>query len=152
MSLDTAFQVAFVLSILGWVLLFLFPRRRAINLWICAWLVPAVFAVAYCVLCVMFWTQASGGFFQRFGSLTEVLRMFGESKGLLFAGWVHYLCFDLFIGAWEARYATAVRMPYLVLFPCLLLTLLFGPAGLLLFQIVLLVTGRHDAVNAETIV
>jgi|SRR6185436_5838196 len=149
MSLDTAFQVAFALSILGWVLLFLFPRKRLVNLWLCGWIIPAVFAVIYCVLCAMFWGDATGGFLERFGSLAGVLRMFNEATGLLFAGWVHYLCFDLFIGAWQARYATAVRLPYLALFPCLLVTLLFGPAGLLLFQIILVVTGRHSAANAE---
>jgi len=26
-----------------------------------------------------------------------------ENRWLLLAGWVHYLAFDLFIGAWETR-------------------------------------------------
>lgn len=49
------------------------------------------------------------------------------------AGWVHYLAFDLLIGAWEVRTARAERIPFLVVIPCLALTFLFGPAGYLAF-------------------
>jgi len=51
----------------------------------------------------------------------------------LLAGWVHYLAFDLFVGSWEARDALSHRIPHLAVIPCLLLTFLFGPAGLLLY-------------------
>ena len=51
----------------------------------------------------------------------------------LLAGWVHYLAFDLFIGAWEVRDAQQHQVPHLAVVPCLLLTFLFGPAGLLLY-------------------
>ena len=49
------------------------------------------------------------------------------------AGWVHYLAFDLLVGAWEARTARREALPHPVLLPCLALTFLFGPLGLLLF-------------------
>jgi hypothetical protein len=50
-----------------------------------------------------------------------------------FVGWVHYLVFDLFVGAWEARDAQRHGVPHAVLVPCLALTLMLGPAGLLLY-------------------
>ena len=43
------------------------------------------------------------------------------------------LVFDLFVGAWEARDAKRQGIPHLALVPCLLATLMFGPAGLLAY-------------------
>jgi hypothetical protein len=57
-----------------------------------------------------------------------------ENRWLLLAGWVHYLAFDLLVGAWEARTARREGIPHLLLLPCLLTTFLFGPAGYLMFQ------------------
>ncbi len=47
------------------------------------------------------------------------------------AGWLHYLAFDLFVGAWVARAAYADGVPHLAVVPLLLVTFLFGPAGYL---------------------
>jgi len=55
---------------------------------------------------------------------------------IVMAGWIHYLVFDLFIGAWEARDALRRGVPYWLLAPCLLATLVFGPLGLLLYVVV----------------
>lgn len=52
---------------------------------------------------------------------------------LALAGWVHYLAFDLFVGGWEVRTAHAEAIPFIFVIPCLVLTFLFGPAGLLAF-------------------
>lgn len=52
---------------------------------------------------------------------------------LLLAGWVHYLAFDLFIGSWEVRDAQRHGLSHLLVVPCLALTFLFGPVGLLLY-------------------
>ena len=54
---------------------------------------------------------------------------------LLTAGWLHYLAFDLFVGAWIAERAAALGLPHLVVLPLLALTFLFGPAGLLAFAV-----------------
>jgi hypothetical protein len=51
----------------------------------------------------------------------------------LLAGWIHYLAFDLFTGAWEARDARRLRISRWLVAPCLLLTFLFGPLGLGLY-------------------
>jgi hypothetical protein len=56
-----------------------------------------------------------------------------DVPGLLAAGWVHYLAFDLFVGAWIAERGAALGLPHWQLVPVLLLTFMFGPAGLLAF-------------------
>jgi hypothetical protein len=52
---------------------------------------------------------------------------------LLLAGWVHYMAFDLFIGAWETRDARRAGVPHLMVVPCLILTFMLGPIGLLVY-------------------
>jgi hypothetical protein len=56
-----------------------------------------------------------------------------ENHWLLLAGWVHYLAFDLFIGSWEVRDAAKNGIAHWMVIPCLVLTFLFGPIGLLLY-------------------
>jgi hypothetical protein len=61
-----------------------------------------------------------------------VSALFGH-RGVLLAGWLHYLAFDLFVGAWEVREARRVGLPHWLILPALALTFLFGPIGLLVF-------------------
>jgi hypothetical protein len=67
-----------------------------------------------------------------FGSLHGVMQFFTAPHAAL-AGWIHYLVFDLFIGAWEVRDARRRRIPHLALLPCLFFTFLFGPSGLMAY-------------------
>jgi len=49
------------------------------------------------------------------------------------AGWLHYLVFDLFVGAWEVRDAQKRGINHWLVVPCLFFTLILGPVGLLLY-------------------
>ena len=124
----TLFQAASSLAMLGWLALALSPAgarwapraRRLAGRWI-----PALLAVVY-VLLFLQHGMGDGGY----GSLAEVQRLFAV-PGLLTAGWLHYLAFDLFVGAWISERAAALGMPHGLVLPMLALTFLFGPAGLL---------------------
>lgn len=128
MSLDLLFAVAGSAALIGWVALAALPlhsaapRRAAVA-------IALAIAALYAALIGVYWTQGQGGF----GSLTEVARLF-EQRGLLLAGWVHYLVFDLLLGAWERDEAQRVGLARRLLVPCLLLTFLFGPLGWLAFM------------------
>jgi hypothetical protein len=65
-----------------------------------------------------------------------------RSPYALLAGWIHYLAFDLFTGAWEARDAAQAGISRWLVAPCLLLTFLFGPAGLALYLLLRLTVLR----------
>ena len=54
------------------------------------------------------------------------------------AGWVHYLAYDLFIGAFVSRQIMERKLSRLFLIPILPLAFLFGPIGFLLAQGLLL--------------
>jgi hypothetical protein len=137
-SADTLFTVLSAAILPGWLLLVVAPRSRITERLVLSGLYPLVFAVAYLVLIVAFLPGAPGGF----GSLADVDRAF-RNPYLLLAGWTHYLAFDLFVGAWEARDAARRGIPHLALAPCLLLTLLFGPLGLLAYHGVRALDGRR---------
>ncbi len=66
-------------------------------------------------------------------------------RWLVLAGWVHYLAFDLFIGSWQVRDARRNRVPFVLVVPCLVLTFLFGPIGLLLYLLLAGVASRGKA-------
>jgi hypothetical protein len=50
------------------------------------------------------------------------------------AGWIHYLAFDLLVGAAIARSAREESIAFVLVVPCLVLAFLFGPAGFLAFS------------------
>jgi hypothetical protein len=54
---------------------------------------------------------------------------------LLLAGWVHYLAFDLFVGAHIAKSSAELGLPRWPLILLLPLTFMFGPLGLLGFEV-----------------
>ncbi len=128
MSNDAVFGIANMLALAGWgalVLSFRFP------VWagrIAGVAIPLLLAVAYAGLILSFWSRAPGGF----ATLPDVMALFTMPE-IALAGWLHYLAFDLFVGAWEVRTARREGIAFLLVLPCLALTFLFGPAGFLLF-------------------
>jgi len=90
---------------------------------------------------LLIWVGMGAGEGGGFGSIGEVRILFANDSALT-AGWLHYLAFDLFVGTWIARDGLAARVPALLIIPCLALTFLFGPAGLLLFLLLRLAFGR----------
>ena len=130
MSPDQLFQLANPLALLGWVALLASPLAPRAAQAVAAVAVPLLLSLAYAGLVLAFWWEAPGGF----GFLPEVQALFTHPQ-IALAGWLHYLAFDLFLGAWEVRTARAEEIPHWAVIPCLVLTFLFGPAGLLAFAI-----------------
>ena len=87
---------------------------------------PLALATVYLTLVILHFRESGGGF----GSLAGVSKLF-ENPYMLLAGWIHYLAFDLFTGSWLVRDSQRLRIAHAYVVPCLLLTFLFGPVGLL---------------------
>jgi hypothetical protein len=66
---------------------------------------------------------------------------------MLLAGWIHYLAFDLFIGSWEVRDAQRLGLNHLLVIPCLALTFLFGPIGLMLYFLIRLAAKKQTVLE-----
>jgi hypothetical protein len=131
MSPDVIFQIANMVALAGWLVLVGSPFVPRLADRIAGLAIPLVLSVAYAGLIMAFWSRGEGGF----DSLDNVARLF-QTRELLLAGWIHYLAFDLFVGAWITRMARESGVPFLLVLPCLMLTFLFGPAGFLAFTII----------------
>ena len=128
------FAIVNPVALLGWALLVLAPRWRGTRAVVLSGALPLLLATIYAALIgyqILAHPAAGGGF----GSLAEVAALFREPWALL-AGWVHYLCFDLWVGAWETRDAQRRGVPHWALVPCLVATFMLGPLGLGLYAVV----------------
>jgi hypothetical protein len=131
MVIETLFSLSSTLALAGWVALLASRFLPVLAQRISALAIPLLLSVAYAGLVLAFWRGAEGGF----DTLDNVMRLF-TAKEIALAGWIHYLAFDLFVGAWEMRVAERERISFFLVIPCLALTFLFGPAGFLLFSAV----------------
>lgn len=143
----TAFNLAGKLVMLGWLgliaALFVERARPAAQM-AARMIIPALLAIAYGLLIWTGFHEAEGG---GFGSIGEIRALFASDSALV-AGWLHYLAFDLFVGSWIVAEGVGRRVPVLLILPCLPLTLLFGPLGLLLFILLRLAFTRRGSEEA----
>ena len=145
MDAHALFPIANASVIPAWLLLAIVPRWRwSARL---ALLTSLGLAVFYTTLTVIFWGQGDGNM----GSLSGVQRLLASDWITLYA-WVHYLSFDLMVGAWEARDAQRLGIHQAWLVPCLALTLMLGPAGLLLYLTLRAVLRRRLWVTPPAVV
>jgi len=134
MALEKLFSLASAAALLGWLALALAPVQRRAMVF-AARLIAAILCGAYAVFLVNGLLTDGVPAGASFSSLAGVGVLLGSPQALL-AGWVHYLAFDLFTGAWEAENAPTSGVPHWLLLTCLALTLLAGPVGLLLYLVI----------------
>ena len=67
-------------------------------------------------------------------TLEGVQQLLGSPSGAA-AGWIHYLCFDLYVGTQVWKAARARKHRFLWVSPVLFLVLMLGPLGWLIFEV-----------------
>ena len=131
MSHDTLYTILNLSVVPAWVLLILAPGWIWTQRLVHSALIPLILAAIY----LTFLTLGIG-----FGhahpdagmsSLGAVQALFSHPVGLL-TGWVHFLVFDLFVGAWIVRDARRIGLSRWIMTQTLLFTFMFGPLGLLI--------------------
>lgn len=139
-SLNHLFRVSSFICLIGWILLIGFPRWEHTDTVIVSMVVMLLCAIY--VYALFIHKNISGETYPRgnFSSLKGVVNLFKNPRAVL-AGWIHYLAFDLMVGLYIKNDALAHDMSFWFVIPCLLLTLLFGPAGLLLYVLLKLALG-----------
>ncbi len=142
MTPGVLFSYANMFALLGWFVLIagVVLNRAWLRDKLAGIYWPLALSVGYCAAIWLGFGQSGGGF----DSLSAVRQLFTNDWALL-AGWVHYLAFDLFVGAWIARDALRAGLSRWLLIPVLPLTFLFGPAGFLLFSVLKAVFGKGEA-------
>ena len=141
MSEAQLFQYASTTALLSWIALAVQPKRVAPVM---RFVVPAALALLYMWALFTAPKNTDGGF----GSLAQVKSLFTQDRVIL-AGWVHYLAFDLFIGCWEVMDARERGINHLLVVPCLFLTFMFGPLGLLLYFVLCAAVSRKSRAMAS---
>jgi hypothetical protein len=129
MTPDLMFTICNNAVIPAWLLLAVAPRWQWTQRIVHSALVPAVLGLVYIGA---FATNTASPEGASMSSLEGVMLLFTSPNAML-AGWVHYLVFDLFVGAWEVRDAHRHNIHHAWVIPCLALTLMLGPVGLALY-------------------
>ena len=148
MPLETLFKAANYAVIPFWLLLMAAPRWSWTQRLVHSPVVLLLLAPIYADLLFGFAPAPVG---VQFSSLYGVMVGF-SAPHIVVAAWIHYLIFDLFVGAWESRDAQRRGIPHLLVVPCLLVTLMVGPIGLLLYVLVRFFSKRvleHDEAGAQ---
>jgi hypothetical protein len=127
------FQVTNTLALVAWIALVAQPGRWIVAHVLCAIVVPGLLAAAY--VAVIGWKLASG---PPPGDVTTIagLRAAFADDWVFAAAWTHYLVFDMVVGAWIARDAVRLGIPWPLRTLALVLTFLAGPVGFLLHLLV----------------
>jgi apolipoprotein N-acyltransferase len=125
-----------------WLLMILLPRARVTERVMRAPVASVLLALLYAALVL-----------PRMGTLLPLLArpelpgvaaLLGTPEGATI-GWVHFLAFDLFVGRWAYLDSRERGVSAWAMAPVLLLTLLFGPLGLLAYLGVRALAGQRVA-------
>jgi hypothetical protein len=149
MSAELVFNIANNGILVFWLLLIVAPRWQGTQIAVHSIALPMILGTTYAWLLwrAMFGGEGAPG--TSFTSLAGVMALFDAPVGATL-GWIHYLVFDLFIGAWETRDAGRRGIAHWMVAPCLVLTLLVGPVGLLCYLLLRLALAKGGWSLAET--
>ncbi len=145
MDAEFWFKALNTLAITGWFAMALAPRGSGTRWLVHRGILPLLLSIAYFTLLLMSWESSQGNF----GSLSGVKQLFANDW-ILLMGWVHYLAFDMLVGAWELRDSWNRQIPHGVMLPVLFATLMFGPVGFLGYQILALFWKPNQQEPTET--
>jgi hypothetical protein len=150
MDVNLIFNIANNGILIFWALLILAPAGRGTQVLVHSIAIPVTLGLAYFLLFASPFVigpplPEGGSFF----SLSGVMTLF-QSPVAMTAGWIHYLVFDLFVGAWEARDAARRGVPRWLLTLCLIVTLFVGPIGLMLYLLLRAALGKGGLSLSET--
>jgi hypothetical protein len=148
MTPDKIFAIANNGILIFWLLLIVAPAWRVTRILVHSVVIPVALGLTY------IWLLSSAAINglpvgASFSSLHGVTALFSSPLAQT-AGWVHYLVFDLFVGAWETRDAQRRGISHLWVIPCLIVTLLVGPVGLLLYLGMRAILGKGGFFLSET--
>jgi predicted small secreted protein len=138
MSPSTLFDFANFYAFLGWFLLFSAPNWKHTQT-IVKYGILVVLGLIYSILVlkgIMNFNVSD------FSTLSNVKQLFSKDEALL-AGWIHYLCFDLFVGAYIVRKSKELNISRLIYSLILPFTFMFGPIGFVIFTLVSLSKSKH---------
>lgn len=137
MSWESVFAIANASVVPAWLMLVFLPKHGVTKIVVHSYLYPTLLGCFYFYMLVTSFGGEGG-----MDTLANLKLSFQRDE-ILILGWVHYLVFDLFIGAWMVRDADQHSIHHLKIVPSLILTLFAGPVGLLTYLMVRWVSLRN---------
>lgn len=132
MKEDQLFRLLNLVALCGWLILAVLQVHRLTLV-----LIPGVILVLLSSIYVFLIVQGFSDFkADSFSTLSNVMALFTK-PGAVLAGWVHYLAFDLFTGLIITYHAASMGISRWLILPCLFFTFMFGPAGWLMYYLLL---------------
>ena len=131
MTIENIYWYASILIFLPWALLIFAPKWKYTE--------PISFGAAFfLLLAAAYFTYQFLRYGDEGGSLftVEGIAHLFRNQEMLTIGWLNALSFSLCVGIWQVHDARAEKIPHLMVAPCLAITLLAGPSGLLLYLLV----------------
>ena len=143
-SPSTIFSICNSVIVFGWLLLLILPNWKYTQAVILNGLL-VVFSIVYTYLLLQDFDQLS---VDSFSTLAKLKLLF-QSDTAVTAGWVHYLVFDLFVGAYIVRKSIQIGLSRWVYSFVLPFAFMCGPIGYLLFVIIKLIKTKsfHESNN-----
>ncbi len=148
------YLISFIVTGVAYLTLIIFPRQSWANFWFAGLIVPLLLSILYTFVLFI-------GFFQpidnpppggpdfssplEFFSLTGLSALF-EKPLLLLAGFLDLLIMPLLVAAWMARKAAQVRMPYVFLLVCIVVTFGAPGTGFVLYTLFVGLGGRWSQI------
>ncbi|GAB3737471.1 ABA4-like family protein [Spirosoma lituiforme] len=139
MSPEAVFSLASTIVLPQWLLMIVAPRWFMTQWLMKSYLIPVCLAIIYGLYLF------SGGPVDvgAFGTLAGVKQLFARGgDGVMLAGWVHYLAFDLVVGTVLVRDSQEKAIPHWLVVLPLFFCFMLGPVGLLLYWLIRVVRTR----------
>jgi hypothetical protein len=150
-TLESLFLLVNLLPLPFWFLMIVLPHWRGTQRVMRGRVVLMPLLAAYAVLLVLQRNDlATLLTTPEAPTLTRLAEVLSRQEWALLA-WIHFLAFDLFVGRWEYRDSRERQITAWVMSPVLLLTLLFGPLGLLVYLLVRALFRRRSAQLASSV-
>ena len=131
MNADDFYWYASIIIFIPWALLIAAPNWKftepiAFGAAIILLVAAAIFTFLYLI------GGDENGSFLNFEGFKNLFR----NKEMLLTGWLNYLSFCLLVGTWQSHDARQLKIGHIFVVPSLLLTMVTGPAGLLLYMVI----------------
>lgn len=131
MNASAIFSFGNTFVLLGWILLIFLPNWKHTQTIILNGMI-VLFALLYTYMIVIDIANFNP---DSFSTLANVKELFTHDNAVA-AGWLHYLAFDLFVGAYIVRTAKSLGISRWLYTLALPFTFMFGPIGYLIFFII----------------
>ncbi|MCG8573120.1 MAG: DUF4281 domain-containing protein [Spirochaetes bacterium] len=128
---EIIFKIANFAVLPAWLLLIVKPHSKVTRIVVFSYIFPFFLGICYLALMIINIGKSNGSF----TSLADLGLLF-QNPATLLIGWIHYLAFDLMVGSWISQNANQNQIKHVFIIPCLILTLMAGPIGLVVYLII----------------